>query len=233
MTVTEKKARKAAAKTKASATRWRDALPSREDLQKLKKAALIREAGRAFKAKGFHQTSLDEVAEALNVTKAALYYYVKGKRELLYETQALALDMGDEALEYGRQGKTGREKLERTLSRYIEYSSEDYGSHMIWGHLEDMLPEHGQVIRQRLRDFDQAVRGFVEEGIKDGSISPCDPKLVIAWIMGAINWIPHWYKEGSPYHPDGIAQTFLQLMFSGLAPASAPAGKRAASPRKG
>ena len=99
MTATAKKARKPAAKAKASATRWRDALPSREDLQKLKKAALIREAGRAFKAKGFHQTSLDEVAEALNVTKAALYYYVKGKRELLYETQAMALDLGDQALE--------------------------------------------------------------------------------------------------------------------------------------
>src|ERR1700743_766209 len=92
-------------KSKESSPRWKDALPSREDLQKLKKTALIRAAGQAFKAKGVHNTSLVDVAEALNVTKAALYYYVKGKRELLFETQTLALDMGDIALEEGRYGK--------------------------------------------------------------------------------------------------------------------------------
>lgn len=227
MTTRAPKAKKTTnpARTKASATRWRDALPSREDLQKLKKAALVREAGRAFRAKGFHQTSLDDVAEALNVTKAALYYYVKGKRELLYETQALAMDMGDEALEYGKQGKTGREKLERTLEKYILFSTEDYGSHMLWGGLEDMLPEHGQIIRQRQRDFDQTVRGFIEEGVADGSLAPCDPRLAISWLMGAINWLPRWYKEGSPYTSEQIAQNFLRFMFDGLAAAPAPVRK--------
>jgi len=205
-------------KPKEAANRWKDALPSREDLQALKKTALIREAGRAFKVKGFHNTSLDDVAEALNVTKAALYYYVKGKRELLFETQTLALDLGDVALEYGDGGKTGLEKLTRTLGKYVTLVTEDFVSQAFTVNLEDMLPEHQAVIRTRHRAFDQRLRDFVQEGITDGSVAPCDPKIAVAWLMGSVNWIPHWFQEEGEYGPEEIGQMFVKFISHGVAP---------------
>lgn len=216
-------------KSKESSARWKDALPSREDLQKLKKTALIREAGRAFKAKGFHNTSLDEVADALNVTKAALYYYVKGKRELLFETQKLALDMGDVALEEGRHGKTGLDKLERTIGRFVVLVTEDFISHAFVSSLDDMLPEHQEIVRKRRRAFDLRIREYIQEGIEDGSVAPCEPKLAVAWLMGSINWIPNWFNPEGGYGPEAIAEVFVNFMSRGLAAGSAKARPR---PRK-
>ncbi|OAJ51706.1 hypothetical protein A6V36_16530 [Paraburkholderia ginsengiterrae] len=198
-------------------------------MQQLKKTALIREAGRAFKTKGFHNTSLDEVAEALNVTKAALYYYVKGKRELLFETQMLVLEMGDAALEEGQHGKTGLEKLERTIGRFIVLMARDFISHSFVSTLDDMLPEHQDIIRKRRRAFDLRIREFVQDGINDGSIAPCEPKLAVAWLMGSINWIPNWFNPEGEYGPEAIAEVFVNFISHGLAAGSAKVRGR---PRK-
>ena len=221
MTATAPKPR-AARKPKESTARWKDALPSREDLQKLKKTALIREASRAFKEKGFHNVSLDDVAERLNVTKAALYYYVKGKRELLFETQSVALDLGDIALAEASRGTTGLEKIALVISRFILLVTDDAVLSVFVSLLDDLLPEHQEIVRKRRRAFDLRVRELIQEGIKDGSIAPCEPKLAVAWLMGAINWIPQWFRRDGEHSPEELAQTLVQFMTRGLA--ADPAG---------
>ena len=50
-----------------------------------KREAVIRAAARAFNARGYHNTSIDEIAAALNVTKPTIYYYVANKEQLLLE----------------------------------------------------------------------------------------------------------------------------------------------------
>ena len=62
---------------------WKNAVPDRDEQSAMKRGALIREAARAFNARGYYNTSLEDVAKQLGVTKAALYYYVKGKEEIL------------------------------------------------------------------------------------------------------------------------------------------------------
>ena len=64
---------------------WKNVAPSRDQLFALKRTALLREAARAFSARGYHDTSLDDVAKTLGVTKPALYYYVTNKQEILFE----------------------------------------------------------------------------------------------------------------------------------------------------
>ncbi|WP_028219741.1 TetR/AcrR family transcriptional regulator [Paraburkholderia oxyphila] len=236
MKATESKPR-AARKPKESTARWKNALPSREDLQKLKKAALIREASRAFKEKGYHNVSLDDVAERLNVTKAALYYYVKGKRELLYETQCVTHDLGDMALAEANKGKNGLDKVARIVSRFIQLVTDDTVMSPFMSPLDDMLPEHQEIIRKRRRAFDKRMREVVQEGIDDGSIAPCEPKLAIAWLMGAINWIPQWFDSEGEYSPEALAETLVQFMSHGIAaqaqsPAPPTRSTAATSPRR-
>jgi AcrR family transcriptional regulator len=61
---------------------WKNAVLNRDEQSALKRGALVREAARAFSARGYYNTSLDDAAKQLGVTKAALYYYVKGKEEI-------------------------------------------------------------------------------------------------------------------------------------------------------
>lgn len=90
---------------------WQGATPSRDEQHRLKREAVVKAAARAFSRNGFHGTSLDQIAKELNVTKAALYYYVKNKGDILLACLGHAAAIGDAALDYGRNaGKTERYK---------------------------------------------------------------------------------------------------------------------------
>lgn len=64
---------------------WNNAVPTRKAMHQLKREALLREAIAAFNQKGFHATSLGDIATSLGVTKAALYHYFPNKHALLFE----------------------------------------------------------------------------------------------------------------------------------------------------
>ena len=65
--------------------RWKNSLMMTEEVQRIKRDAVLKEAGRAFSKRGFHNTSLDDVAKALQVSKGTLYNYVQDKQEILFE----------------------------------------------------------------------------------------------------------------------------------------------------
>lgn len=197
--------------------RWNDTVQSREEVAEAKRLSIIRAAGEAFRRKGFHGTSLDEVAAALNVTKPTLYYYVHSKQDLLYRCHDHALDLGLQALEYSRGGVTGLEKLQRMVTRYIELITDDFAAYSLLSDLNDMLPQHKSAIRKRRREFDAVFRGFVTAGIADGSIRPCDPMMTVAWFMGAVNAIPRWFEHDGPMTGSEVAATYTDLLTRGVA----------------
>ncbi|MBR9762693.1 MAG: helix-turn-helix transcriptional regulator [Rhodobacteraceae bacterium] len=62
---------------------WNGEIASREELRERKRRAALRVASRLFNEKGYHATSLDEIADRIGVTKTALFYYFRNKEELL------------------------------------------------------------------------------------------------------------------------------------------------------
>ena len=212
--------------------KWGAAVQSRDEQYGLKRQALIREAARAFGRRGFHSTSLDDVAQALNVTKPALYYYVQSKHELLYECHMLALNLGDEALAWGReQGRTGLERLCLFLRRYIELLAGEAGvSAMLQDHAA-LRPEDKASVQARRVEVDRVLRTMVADGIADGSIRACNPKMAVFWFMGAVNGISRWYNSEGPQTGSEIAETFVSFIAQGLG-SSAPASRGGGLPTR-
>ncbi len=197
--------------------RWNDAVLTRDEQYRLKRQAVIREAGRAFSREGFHGTSLEDIAKTLNVTKAALYHYVKGKHEILYECHKLAHDLGDEAIERAHiEGKNGLDKLVLFLLSYIETLTGEFGSCVVLTDVDSLRADDRRDIIARRDKFDQSFRGIIQEGIDDGSIRSCDPKLADLLIMGAVNWIPKWYSPSGARTGREIAEAFVAILVNGL-----------------
>ena len=214
MSASPKPARKSAPPSRG--VRWNDAVQSREERNEAKRIALIRAAGRAFKAKGFHNTSLDEVAALLNLTKPTLYYYVSSKSDLLYQCHDYALDLGEAAFRHGQEGRDGLDKLRRTLTKYMESMTHDFAAYSVLSDLNDMLPAHKRSIQKRRREFDTRFRALVSEGIADGTIRRVDPMLTVAWFMGAINAIPRWFSDSGPLSGEQVANAYTDLLTRGL-----------------
>ena len=89
-------------------------------------------AAQAFYEIGFHNTSLDDSARRLNVTKPTIYYYVRNKEESLFECVRIGLEMLDE-VSNGVMGHGGRayEELTAVMHKYAEIVTMDFGLCMI------------------------------------------------------------------------------------------------------
>lgn len=211
--------------------RWKSAVPSREEQRDLKRAALLREAARAFAKYGFHNVSLDEVARGLQISKPTLYTYYRTKQDLLFACHSLALDLGDQSMAYADEhGGTGLEKIVLLIRHYVCQLTSDLGEMTVLTDLHALLPEHRDEIRLRRDGFDRQLRQWVEQGVGDGSIAPYDPTIAVACFMGAINWLHAWYSPTGPRTGDEIAAIFSGIFGKGLS-ADGPEG-RGAGPRR-
>lgn len=191
----------------------------RAKLRASKREAVLRVAAQMFNEKGFHATSLDEVAERLNITKPTLYYYVKNKDEILFECVNIGLQMLQDAIEkVAASGGSAMDKLVAGMHQYVRIVTMDFGMCVIRVG-EDPLPLESQ---RKLRRFkaalDKEFRELIRQGIAEGSFAPCDPKIAAFTIAGALSWIGRWYQPGGPLQPDDIATQCIDLLIGGLSP---------------
>lgn len=192
---------------------WSDAIQSPDEQYELKRRALIHAAARAFNARGYHNTSLDDVAAELGVTRAALYHYIRSKQEILFECHMLAYDLGEQAIAFARaNADTGLERGCLTIRRFIELFNGAMGRVAVMSEHEALEPTMQALIQKRRDDFDREFRSIIDAGIRDGSIRPVDPKLAVFFTMGAVNWMcTRWYRPDGPLTTEQIAASFEDM----------------------
>jgi AcrR family transcriptional regulator len=183
----------------------------------LKREAVIRAAARAFNAYGYHNTSLDDVAAALNVTKPTIYYYVANKEQLLFECFRAGLEPIQAAIRAAEaSSEPGLARLNEVIRRYARAIGSDYGWCMVRADDQDLGPQTGRHIKALKSGIDRGIRGLIRAGIHDGSIEPCDAKITAFALAGALNWIAHWYRENQPLTADELAEAFVAVLNRGL-----------------
>jgi len=185
----------------------------------IKREAVIKVAARAFNERGFHNTSLDDIAAALDVTKPTIYYYVENKEQLLFECSRAGLKLIMDGIEEQQDSKaTARERLAVVIARYAEAITSDFGWCMVQAENQDLSPAMSRKVKALKSQIDQGLRGLIRAGVADGSIRPCDEKMTAFALAGALNWIAHWYRSDDKLGAAQIAQRFVELFQLGLEP---------------
>ncbi len=188
-----------------------------QELQaQLKKDAVLAEAAALFNVKGYHATSLTEVADSLGFTKTALYYYVKNKNDLLYHTYIRSLNEIEQATKDAEtQGTNGLEKLcEYVLSKAFVHPEASALIAEIDA-IDD--PKRREELRNRLSGANKRIATWIHEGVEDGSIAPCDPDLAGRFVMGVFNWMPRWIGSYDK-SVEEVTDYFVSLIRKTLAP---------------
>ena len=199
------------------ASAWKSVVLNREQQFSLKRGALLREAGRAFSLRGYHNTSLEDVAKTLDVTKAALYYYVTNKQEILFECHMMSLDFGDEAMKYSEEhGKTGLEKILLLIDKYVKTITSEMGSFAVLGEYDALESQNKAIIGKRRDKFDRGFRKLISEGRADGTVRAVDPKLTVFFFMGSINWMTRWFTTEGPLTGEQDARQLVDLVEGAL-----------------
>ena len=217
-TAEARRTRRHVASTPRSPWRGRQGADARDS----KRDAVIAAAARAFNRNGYHNTSLDDIATVLEVTKPTLYYYVKNKEQLLFECFRTGLEPIRAAFnDIGHSNQPARERLTIVLLRYAEAIASEFGWCMVRAedlNLSGDLQSHVKALKS---EIDQGIRRLIRDGIADKSIAPCDPKMTAFALAGALNWIAHWYRDNQGLKPADIALAFVNMFDHGLRPRSA------------
>jgi len=187
-----------------------------------KRLTILSTAARIFNERGFHNTSMSDVAEALDVSKPFLYYYLKDKDDILYECSRIATAQLHAILDDVRKAKVnGFQRLEMVFRGYAEVMTTDFGICLIRNTAPGSLPSKS---REKLwtgrRRLNREVEVIIAEGIADGSIRSCDPKNLSFALFGAFNWITFWFDNKGPLKPAALADYFLDIFYRGIAPAA-------------
>lgn len=186
-----------------------------------KRDALLGAAVRSFNERGFHATSLDDVAASLNVTKPTIYYYFANKDEILFECVRLGLEgIREIAAAVESSGGSGLDRLKALMRGYAVIMTKDFGMCVTRTADHELSAESRAKFRALKREIDQTVRQVVEEGIADGSIASGDSRLMTFTLSGALNWVARWYEPTGSLTAEQIADATVETLVRGLAPRS-------------
>jgi AcrR family transcriptional regulator len=184
-----------------------------------KRDAVILTAARAFRERGYHNTSIDDVARVLNVTKPTMYHYVQTKEQLLFECFRAGLKEIMEAFdEVKASDANARQRLTAVMTRYAEAMTSEFGWCMVQAENQDLSAEMSKKVRALKSEIDHGIRRLIKEGTLDGSIRKCDAKITAFAVAGAMNWIAYWYRSGDSLTAAEVANRFLELFLLGLQP---------------
>jgi len=189
----------------------------RRNTHAAKRDAVLRAAVQTFNERGFHQTSLDDVAARLGISKPTIYHYLGNKDQVLLECVTIGLTQLREAAEASRSVPgTGADRLLSFLVHYAELIMDDFGRCVIRTADEALAPDSRKRFRALKRTIDTAMRTLIAEAIADGSIAPCDPKLLAFALAGALNWPARWHDPDGAQTPEQIARHLVSVLASGF-----------------
>jgi AcrR family transcriptional regulator len=183
----------------------------------LKRDAVMKTAAHLFLERGYQKTSMSLLATRLKVTKPALYYYFRNKEEILVECYRGGIAEIEDSLNNLHAAGTGLARLRLYVVTYaMVILTRDFGRCVAMIDDSELSAKTRRGVRDLKRKIDASFRKLVADGIADGSIRSCNPKLVSFAIAGAVNWAGTWYKPSGELLPEQIAEAFMEILTGGL-----------------
>lgn len=178
---------------------------------------ILKSAAAAFRRRGYHGASVDEIASALEMTKGNLYYYFKNKEDILFACHDYSLDlllglMADVQAE----ASSPEAKLRRLVLAFVHLILDELHATALTLDPEALSPPLLKKIIAKRDRFDHGIRDIIQQGIDHGVFTPGDPKLIEFAMMGAINWIPKWFNPEGPQTSNTIGDAFTDYLVGGL-----------------
>ncbi len=203
--------------------------PRVQEKRRRRRAEILHAALRAFGEKGYHSTTLEDIAEHVGVQKTALYHYFPDKESILHECHRESLDeLARIMREAGRLG-TASEKLAHVIREHVRVMTDTLQGSPLAFEVTALSPEkQARMIAGRDR-YERQLRRIIDRGIRDGEFRKGNSKIAVFVILGAINWIARWYRPEGALRAAELGAEFADRLLGGLASRngrSAHAGRR-------
>jgi AcrR family transcriptional regulator len=188
-----------------------------------RRAELARAAARLFAERGYHGTSMGDLAQALGVQKASLYSLTGSKQELLSEAVRAGAAAFHAALDEVDEHASAVERIRQALRGHLRVVADqlDVATVFIreWRYLEGDLRDAFLAERRR---YEERWRELFREGVERGELrtdlSATDAALL---VLSAANWAYTWLRPG--VDTDALADRFVAILVDGIRGYATPA----------
>ena len=181
-----------------------------------RRSELTRQAARLFAERGYHGTSIDQLAKAMGVQKGSLYAHIASKQELLYSTMREGADAFHGALDAIDERLPATEKIRLALRAHLRVVAEQLDVATVfvreWRYLEG---EHREEILAERRRYEGRFRALFREGRELGLLrTDLDEAAAALMALSALNWAYTWLTPGRD--TDELADRFYALLLDGI-----------------
>ncbi|MFE5707680.1 TetR/AcrR family transcriptional regulator [Rhodococcus koreensis] len=175
---------------------------------------LLDTATELFAVKGYEATSLQDIADAMDVSRSALYHYLHTKDDLLsmlVEQVSRSLAVVFEELR-ARPDLSPLEKVRNLTELLVRQRAEHPSQFRILDRSETVLPEpagteHLEAKRRIVREL----VNIIEEGVKLGQFRPIDARTAAFSLLGMCNWVAWWFRPQDASDIESVVATITQL----------------------
>ena len=179
---------------------------------------ILEAAAQVFRQKGFHGSSMQDIAEAVNLQKASLYHHVSSKQEILLALLDRALELLLERIStISNQNIPADEKLRQMIRAYLQILADntDLSAVLLFEHRSLERKQHARHVPNRDK-FEALWRNVLQEGVTARRFQCDNPALTTRAILGILNWTITWYRPSGTLAIDEIADHYSNLLLNGL-----------------
>jgi AcrR family transcriptional regulator len=175
-------------------------------------------AANIFFAKGFHATSIEDVARDVGMLKGSLYYYIKSKDDLLFQLLLAGIEDGDAYIaEHIDPQRDPLEQLERAIQAQIDYIIQHRVPFGLFLHEFDSLSgKRQQKLISVMSRYNSRFVDLVRRGQEQGKLMAGEPWIVVNGILGMCNWLYRWYGKDHVTDPEEVKKVFLGMILEGI-----------------
>lgn len=193
-------------------------MPPPQDQTRLREICRI--AARVFYEKGYSGASMQDIADAVGLTKAGLYHHIGSKDRLLFEIMNYGMDILKETvLDRVSSIQDPRERLRETIKGHIHLivHARDLEITVILHENRSLEEPLRNKINLRKREYIKFLENVIAEARAQAGGEPLlNPKLAAFALLGMINWLYQWYRREGPVSEQELAETYADFFFRGL-----------------
>ena len=191
-------------------------MPRPRNLQKTEEIYQV--IARLFAYRGYHSTSMREIARELGMNQSSLYHYFASKQDILF---TLMNDAMDDVLaileEISSTDLLPEDRLNRVLSFYTQYYAGDQERLILLiNEMNSLNEEYRSILVRKQRRYVQLIKSILEELAAQGKIKQIDPAIATFAFFGMVHYTIKWYHKDGPVSLEQLANAFVEIFTKGV-----------------
>ena len=181
-------------------------------------AEVYRTAAQIILRKGYDATSINDIANALGMTKAGLYHYISGKKELLFDIMSFGLDeLEEEVITPAHSIADTAARLRFIIASHARLVTRGEGAITILvDEITALTPAQNRKITRRKRAHFDRLRQVLNKLKSEGRLHDLDTTVATFSLLGMINWLSRWFRQDGALTEEQIAEEIVKIALSGL-----------------